>query len=181
MKKVLFILLLIIIPIYAQDVELEAIGLSGGAFWAQNGWDPGFVVEVNLDMGEVLDFIFFQPTVSYLHANKIEEFDNIEEELTLTHIILGTKIIGYITNRPRGPYFGTALNYHIISSDKFRQFEISNSTEVLTSNNQKVSMSILTGYIQKFRRFSLFLEARYTFIPDNFSNALVTAGFLYNL
>jgi len=181
MKKVLFILLLIIIPVFAQNVELDAIGLSGGAFWAQNGWDPGFAVEVNLDMGEVLDFVFLQPTVAFYQTKKNEKIYGVDNELTLSHVALGTKIIGYFTDRPKGPYFGAALNYHIISAEKLRQLELSNSAEVYTSNNKKVSMSVLSGYIQKFRRVAIFLEVRYTFVPNNFNHSLVTTGILFNL
>ena len=174
-------MLLMIIPVCGQNVQLKALGLSGGAVWAQNKWDPGYAGEINLDMGEVLDFVFLQPMVSFLHANKIEKINGVEDKLELYHIIFGTKILGYITSRPKGPYFGAALNYHIISSERFQRLELSNSEETLTSDHQKVSMSVLTGYIQKFRRISIFLEARYTLVPDNFSHALLTTGFLYHL
>jgi hypothetical protein len=181
MKNVLIIVFLSTVSLCAQTVELEAIGASGGVFWAQNKWNPGFAVEINLDMGEVLDYIFLQPTVSFMQAKKNEMINGVEDDLTLRHVTLGTKIIGYITPRPNGPYFGTALNYHYISSDHIRQLELSNSAEIYSSGDQKVSISVLAGYIQKFRDFSIFLETRYTFVPDNFSTVLVTTGFFYNL
>jgi hypothetical protein len=163
--------------LYAQNIELEAIGVSGGTFWAQNNWDPGFAFEINFRMGEVLDYIFMQPRISYWRAGKTEK----QHDLSLQHIAFGTKLIGFITPRPRGPYVGTSIQYHVISEEKASPLLLSNSSEVQSVDIQKVSLSALAGYLQQFRKVSFALQVEYVFLPDRLSAAVVTAGIFYHL
>lgn len=175
--KILICFMICFSGLYAQKVKLEAIGVSGGTFWAQNNWDPGVAIEINFRMGEVLDYVFMQPRISYWRAGKTEN----SHDLTLQHIAFGTKLIGFITPHPRGPYLGTSIQYHIISEDQVAPLQLSNSTEVQAADIQKVSLSALAGYLQQFRKVSFMVQAEYVFMPDRLSAAIVTAGIYYHL
>ena len=177
----LFFLLLLPSLLAAQRTKIEAIGFSAGTVLPEKNWDPGFAFEGQVDMGEILDYVFLIPTVSYWQSQKNDSYGDFSETITRRHINFGAKVVGYINPKPQGLFAGIAVQYHYILSESLTPLTVSNLAEVQEMDHTRLGLGALLGYCLKLRKASFFLESRYVFIKGGYNTAQLSAGMFYLL
>jgi len=158
-------------PVNGQ--KLSGIGVNAGYIVPLNHVDKGLSFELSADMGEVLKYLFMQPSITYrqIDRNRGEE---IVDEKALT---FGSKFIGYFNSRPKGFYAGVGVYFNRITTEK----TVETDPELKSDISTKLGFSILTGYLLKFKKVSVHLEPEYQFIHGGFSNLQIKTGLFYIL
>jgi len=151
--------------------KLTGIGLNGGYTVPTGQVQKGFGVEVHADFNEVLKYLFIFPSIAYWQ----NDFTEGDYSLQRSHFNFGAKFIGYFNRKPKGLYAGIGLYYHFIGNETRNDF----TAEITTQNEQKLGFSILAGYLLRFKRFSLFLEPRYSLIHGGYNTFQAYLGFTY--
>ena len=160
-----------IMPVKGQ--KLSGIGLNAGYILPVNHVDKGLAFELSADMGEVLKYLFMQPSITYrqIDRNRGEE---IIDEKALT---FGSKFVGYFNSRPKGFYAGAGIFFNRITTEKTEQTD----PELKSDIHTKLGFSVLTGYLLKFKKVSVYLEPEYQLIHGGFSNLQIKTGLFYIL
>ena len=168
------IILIIVVgfmPVHSQ--KLAGIGLNAGYVLPINHVDKGLSVELSADMGEVLKYLFLQPSITYRQIDRNRGEETVDERA----LTFGTKFIGYFNNTPKGFYAGVGVYFNRITT------ELTNETDpdLKSDIHTKLGFNILTGYLFKFKKVSVYLEPCYQFIHGGFSNLQIKAGLFYLL
>ena len=166
---IIFALISGVQPIYGQ--KLQGIGINAGYLFPVQDVEKGISFELQADMGEVLKYLFMQPSISYTQIDHNQ--DNIIRNQTL--LALGAKFVGYFNSKPNGFYGGLGIYFNRISTE-----EPDYDSPALKNNiHTKLGISFLTGYLYKFKRVSIYLEPVYNYIYGGFNNLQVKVGFNY--
>jgi hypothetical protein len=158
-----------------QGQKLKGIGISGGYVIPIQNVENGFSADLRLDFGEVLKYVFLFPSLGYWQSQ--EKNDN--QNLTRKYINFGANFIGYINSKPRGFYGGVGIHYHAISAEEEVYKFNSPIPEIETSTDTKLGLSVLTGYLVPFKKFSVFVEPAYTFIHGDYDILQARLGIYY--
>ena len=172
----LALILLVSNPSYSKNKVVNSIGLGLGVCLPQGGWDPGYTIMAQADFGEAIKYVYLSPYLSYAKAAKIEELNNNSENMSIQYIGLGAKLIGYLNSKPRGFYFGGAINYNIISYDSIYWAEFDQNTRIVNNNTTKVGFTGLAGYLFVLKKLSLFIEVDYMLTAGGFNNLTAITG-----
>ena len=156
--------------------KLTAVGINGGYVVPVGNVSTGYTIELRADFGEVLKYVFLLPTISYWQVEEENDIHNLNR----TYLNFGTNFIGYINSKPRGFYGGMGINYQIISAEENDSFN-NLSPDIKTVTNTRLGFSVLFGYLQKFKRVSLYLEPSYSYIYGGYNILQVKLGFNYIL
>jgi hypothetical protein len=177
----LFIILLLSVLSSAQDLEVQSLGVGGGLLLPQGDWNSGFYIELQTELGEILDYIFLSPYFDYMSSKRSEETSKETYNLSLNYFSFGSKIIGYINSKPRGFYLGGSLSFNIISSDAVDYQSADENLYIKRSNDTKIGLAPVAGYLFKLKTVSITIESRYTLIQGGFNAFQIGVGFNYNL
>ncbi len=181
MKKYYFILGVLLVfsivnPLFSQARLIKSVGVGAGINLPQGDWDPGYLLSAQANFGEVLKYIFVSPFFKYSTANQTKEFEDISEDLSINHLSIGAKIIGYLNARPKGFYVGGAISFNIISSESIILGQFNQNRKIRENNTTKVGFAGLAGYLYPLKFISIFVESDYTLIPGGYNNFIVYTG-----
>jgi len=180
----MFLLILLIISVnnsIAQKIKFPAIGIGSGILFPQNQWDTGYYFELQSEVGEVMDYVFLIPYVSFWNAQKSETRFNTTVDLNMSHINFGSEMIGYLNPEAKGFFTGIGIGYHIIFADKTAPQYFSQKPEVKEETETKISFAGLLGYQLKFLNFSCALKLKYYLINGGYNTLQTGLIFSYNL
>lgn len=166
--------------VFAQRVHFPAIGLGTGVIFQQNEWDPGYSLNLQCEVGEVMEHVFLIPYVAYWNAEKSESRSGITRTLNLSDINLGSEIVGYFNSKPKGIFAGVGFGYHIIMVDRLAPAYFNPNPEIEEETETKLSAAILAGYQWKISAFSMALKLKYYLINGGFNTFQTSFIFGYN-
>jgi hypothetical protein len=166
---------------FSQSKFVKSVGFGGGISLPQGGWDLGSTIHLQTDFGEVIDYLFLSPYLSYAQATKTETIKHIAKDLKIQYFGGGAKLVGYINSQPRGFYLGGSLSYFYIRSESFDPDHVSEHSEISIDKTTKLGFGGLAGYLFTLKRVSLFLEVDYMLMNGGYNNLHVFAGVNYIL
>jgi hypothetical protein len=175
------LLLGLVNPLSAQTVNFPSLGISSGLILQQNKWDPGYSVGLQCEVGELIDYIFLVPYLSYWNAEKSESGAGLTRTLSLSDINFGAELIGYINPKPKGFFVGAGIGYHIIMADRLAPQYFTPLPMVEEQTETKISFAGLLGYQIKISAFSYALKLKYYLINGGYNTFQTALIFSYNL
>ena len=167
--------------LFAQSKLIKSVGIGGGVSLPQGGWDPGNTIMLQADFGEVIDYLFLFPFLSYAQAKKNETIEDYSKDLSILYFGGGAKLVGYINSKPRGFYFGASLSYYYINAESFDPDYISEFSEIDETKTTKIGFGGLIGYKFALKRVSIFIETDYMFMQGGYNNFFGMLGLNYSL
>lgn len=181
LSAILIVFIILSNPLYAKSNLIKSLGGGGGVCLAQGGWEPGFSVIINANMGEAIKYIYFSPYLQYSRAGKSEEVNGKSENLATQYLILGAKMVGFINTKPQGFYLGGAVSYNLISFDDIQWGQLSQSTIIVNNSTTKMGFTGIAGYLFMLRNLSIFIEADYMLTVGGYNNPSLHTGINFNL
>jgi len=166
---------------HAQKVEFPAIGVGPGVILTQNQWDPGYSLDIQCELGEMLDYVFLVPYISFWHAEQVESSAEKSITLNMSHLALGTELIGYINSKPEGIFTGVGLGYHVIFVDQLASQYFNSQPYSTEATEYKISLAALAGYQFKLAAFSCAFKLKYYYIDGGYNTFQTTMIFSFNL
>jgi hypothetical protein len=155
---------------------VQSIGGGPGVCLPQGGWNPGFSIIAQANMGEVLKYLYFSPYIKFSQAGKSEEINQELENLSVQYLTFGTKLVGYINTKPKGFYLGGAVSFNLIASDEIEWGEFAQNTRINTNNTTKLGFSGLAGYLFMLKTLSIFIETGYMVTVGGNNNLTLLTG-----
>jgi hypothetical protein len=166
---------------FAQTVTFPSLGISSGLILQQNEWNPGYSVGLQCEVGELLDYIFLVPYLTYWNAEKSESGAGVTRTLSLSDINFGAELIGYINPKPNGLFAGAGIGYHIIMADRLAPQYFTPLPMVEEETYTKLSCAALLGYQYKISAFSYAIKLKYYLINGGYNTFQTALIFSYNL
>jgi hypothetical protein len=163
LKKRLICLCIILCIFFVSSIFAQSVGVQSVGFQTH--------------FGEVLDYIFFTPYFAYLRTNRSDK----SIDLSMQYASFGSKIIGYINSKPKGFFTGIGISYNIILSESINSQLDQNEPFIKQSNDTKIGLASIIGYLFKMNTISINLESRYTFMQGGFNTWQIGAGVIYYL
>jgi hypothetical protein len=132
-------------------------------------------------VGEVMDYVFLIPYVSFWNAQKSENSMNTMVDLNLSHINFGSEMIGYLNQEPEGFYTGIGIGYHVIFADEITPEYYSQQPEVKEVTETKLSFAGLFGYQLRYLNFACSFKIKYYLINGGYNTFQTGLSFSYTL
>ena len=166
---------------FAKPGLIKDIGIGAGVNYPQGGWNLGYIIQAQTNFGEVLDYLFLSPFVTYSAAGKTEKVNGTEYDMKIEYIGFGAKMIGYINAKPRGFYVGGSLDFNVISAESLTPGHIDQNTFVESETMTKLGLAALAGYKLSLKKISFFIEANYMLVPGGYNYPSFLLGTSINM
>jgi hypothetical protein len=165
----------------AQEIKFPTIGVGSGVIFPQNQWDPGYFFDLQCEIGEMLDYVFIVPYVSFWNAQKTEKGLTEMIDLNLSQINFGSEFFGYLNQEPKGLFTGIGIGYHVIYADELAPEYFNQEPQVKETTETKLSFAALVGYQIKYLNFSCALKLKYYLINGGYNTFQTGLVFSYTL
>jgi len=156
--------LLVATPAPAADIGYRGLAVQGGIV-APSNWDTGYEVGVHVDLGEITNGLFLQPSLDYWKASATDSFFGIEFDRDLSNLALGADVLWYPSGDRRGWYVGGGAFLNLLRYDTLGS--------TLTDN--RVGANAVGGYDFALGGSSAFVEGRYH-VVSGFNTVQVGLG-----
>lgn len=153
-----FMILLLIYPVSAQDMGIKSVHASAGVVFPEN-FGTGFNFGAGVDLGELAKKVHLLPQISYWKASK--------EDHSMSNFVLALNMQYFVSEPLEGAYLGVGISYNFLSWDYYYIDYVPEQTEKWdeTSDN-KIGFYPLLGYQRKIDMITAFAEIKYSLISE---------------
>jgi len=169
MRKLTFLFVLVGLFSFSfgQGIGFKAIGPKLGAIFPEDPWSTGFLVGVDVDLGELTENLHLVPNAAYWSS----KYDWDGSDLTLSNIQIGADV-HYFLPSVQGLFIGGGLGLNILSVDvpEYRYYDPYSGTYTTTGGGSdsetKIGFGALAGYQMPIGNMTGFAKAKYNIISD---------------